>query len=1594
MSQIHNVFKFLKEFNELSNPIICEIGKQKALINLTNLPKTKEVWFVYETLDFENEKILEVMKPIINPCPKPDEEIIEWIDGKWQDISVEQVSYKEQIVKEILKEDNEVTYVEENFNDEPKRYDFFKNWIIKRNNWRTVELPKKHALDLYTDLFKLYSDIKKESESVELILGDGRIRWKTEDRIIDHHAILQKVILEFDSNKPSFVVKIEEPKVELYTPMLRSISSINQKMLAEVLEEINENTYHIADKANIEAIFSKLINVIDKNGKYGENFDPNHKGPQITHEPILFLRKRTLGFSMFIDRILEESENLDESELPYFFGNLIGRHKNNKTEEITQENWNQNGIDEDILFTLPANSEQLKILKFLNSSGAVLVQGPPGTGKTHTIANLIGHLLSEGKNILVTSHTEKALTVLKNKVFKELQSLCISLLSSASQRKEMDIAIADIAEKNTRFNSSESKKKIERLKSERQELIKLYRNKINELTEIRANEYKDIIYNNQTIKLIEAAKFIYEGKGKFDYINGETTDDTIGLPLSLEELEELYKSNEEINLEEEQLLQQNIDFESIWTEDIFLSNKEKIQYLNKELTGWEANIAISDNVNYDILVELLKKTKKLLEDLNNFEQLQYKIFSKSLKNTAYKSLWNDFLEELNYFQQEYESYYKIRLENEVEVPDEIMTKETLILLNDIISTNKENPVGLLDTIIKPKWKKIKNSIKINNNRPCSKADYSLVNKVIKYTVNKRKVYEKFKKLLYEVEENIEYDFDKFEENIEKIKRNILKALNWHNDEYLATLKEIKSISKNQDFFDTILNTNYSVESIIHTLENILLKDIDKHIKKIEHIDIHKVWSDYKSLLKEYKHLGFPFDELYIAARSCNYEDYAKLYRIVRSIYKKYEIFEKRKSLLEKLNKVAPDWANDIHCRKGVHGNSNLPENILEAWKWRQLSNQLNRLDKYNYNEIQKEITQLNESLMNNAKRLAYERAWYLKITNTSAEQNQAIEGWRQTVRQIGKGTGKSAPRLRLKARDLMTKCQSAIPVWIMSLNKVSETFDPRSNKFDVIIIDEASQADILALSVLYLGKQVIIVGDDEQVSPSNVGLKEEEINALIEQFIGDIPNNHLFNGKTSVYDMAKTLNFKPLMLTEHFRCLPEIIEFCNQLSYNGKIKPLRENSGVSITPPTVEYRVPNGHRSQNKVNFEEVDHIVSLICACIENPNYADKTFGVISMVGDQQAIEIDKLLQKYIEPNEYEKRKILCGTPPQFQGDERDVIFLSLVDSPNINGAPITLVSEDGRNDMYKKRYNVAVSRAKDQLWVVHSLNPEIDLKPDDIRLKLINHVRNPVLNNYESSLSKAESEFEKDVMKTLLNRGYKVTPQWKVGAYRIDMVVEDGKNKIAVECDGEKYHRPENLPNDLKRQAILERLGWRFFRIRGSEYYRNPQETMEKLYFELERSGIKPNFSELESNDTPHNDLLEEIKRRAHEIRLEWENENSYSTEKPINIIPNTVKEDAEDFITESKSADNKTKPALKYETKEERIFNENIQQENYIYTPKNHNKSAKQSNIFTQSHKFDFSKKKQNTVLKDKESINSLVNKNIAKKLEPLFDFRKKK
>jgi very-short-patch-repair endonuclease len=456
----------------------------------------------------------------------------------------------------------------------------------------------------------------------------------------------------------------------------------------------------------------------------------------------------------------------------------------------------------------------------------------------------------------------------------------------------------------------------------------------------------------------------------------------------------------------------------------------------------------------------------------------------------------------------------------------------------------------------------------------------------------------------------------------------------------------------------------------------------------------------------------------------------------------------------------------------------------------------------------------------------------------------------------------------------------------MPLSRVVENFDPRLTRFDVVIIDEASQSDVMALVALYLGKTVLVVGDHEQVSPSAVGQDLGIIQNLIFQYLPGIPNSDLYDGQISIYDLARQSFGGTTCLVEHFRCVPEIIQFSNMISYDWRIKPLRDASRVHLVPHTIAHRV-SGSSRDGKVNRQEALTVASLLAAAMELPEYKKNdageplSFGVVSLVGDEQAIEIDNLLRRHISPDRYERHRLLCGNAAQFQGDERDVIFISLVDTAQ--RGPLSLRDQE----LFKQRFNVAASRARDQMWIVHSLSPHNDLKADDLRRQLIEHAQDPsrLMRALEEKEKRTQSSFEREVMKRLMEAGYRVAPQWRVGSFRIDLVVEGSGKRLAIECDGDRYHPLEKLPDDMVRQSVLERMGWIFTRIRSTEFFRHPERAMKPVFEKLESLEISPTKAKQEPPSASSN-LIDRVVRRAEELRNSWASREPGESRRPASL------------------------------------------------------------------------------------------------------------
>jgi len=1419
--------------------------------------------------------LFQVKKPDFQTCPEPPREIVGWLERGWDNFKNTEAKYLEELPNG------------EKFNDSEQRTSVYKQWSASRSVWVDRQLEIDIVRKLFMDLYGVYTDLKNESETKDLMVGSGTLRCDSSG--VNHPILLKHVEIKLEAKENILSICDTDRAPELYTSLLTNINNINNNVIKQAEEEIEQNFYHPLDRNNASDFLKKFTHRLSAESKFipydEETSDINSKIVVTMNEPVFFVRKKIDGTLKALESIIDNIQQT--KEFPLSIGELVSGGKvevpdHTEARTIEEQLASVNGENASILLSKAANSEQLEIAERIENYNAVLVQGPPGTGKTHTIANLMGHFLAQGKNILVTSHTAKALSVVKEKLPKSIQPLCVFV--TGDNNKEMEHSVDGISDFMARHNVHEMKRKAEEAEQQRNYILKKLADIRKKLYKIRYTEYESIVFGGKGYSPKDAAVFVSANSEELSYIPGKVKL-YHDLPVTVEELHFLYKCNEDISPADEEELKINLPSpEKFCLPEKFNELCQAFKFANSETIKPEqidALVKNPDTTNMQRIVD------SYIDPLSETEEWGVLAVADGKRGSGYRSRWERLcgliVDTADFSAASVEKLMgkSFDIEPLLSCDDVIVNKEKML---EILGKGKPSKLLLL---LNKSIKDIYDGVKINDVPLATQKDYD---SLVTYIELKKKR-DETALLWNELVGKYNLDFYSLGDEPESIAVRFVDKmkyyLDWDNNMLPQLKGDIESTGLSFDVlfpFDKLdkeeIQFKKMFDKIVYELPSCLelVRKWERYHKKIQ--DKENVLKEAESRQNNMLYVlsssifnnSLICNSLKCAIENCDNMLYREQYNTLLTLHAKYDTLNKRNEILERIRIVAPHWAEELsHIPKG----DICPDNIEDAWKWKQFAGIIDEITAQPFESLQNDNVNLSKKLRECTADLASDKAWCQLLCNTGSDigMRQALIGWKQTARKIGKGNGKNVPLYRKQAMEQMAQCQKAVPAWIMSISKAMDSFDPVVNKFDIIIIDEASQCDISTLGILYMAEKFIIVGDNQQVSPLAVGTDLDKINALRNIHIKDvnIPNWHLYDAKTSIYDIAQT-TFQTLMLREHFRCLPEIIGYSNKLSYDYKIKPLRDSSTAKFLPQVVNYRVFDGERDfRRKINEKEADTIIALIKACIEQDEYAELSFGIISLLGDAQTKLIQRKLLELIPSNIIEERKLLCGNPSHFQGDERDIVFLSLVDSNEGEGL-LRMVGE-GADTSTKQRYNVAASRAKEQLWVVHSLDYAKDLKEGDMRRDLLAYAENPSAysQRVEEIEKKSESPFEEAVAKSLVAAGYNVEQQHKVGSsYRIDMVINYGDSKIALECDGESYHSSESeIRNDMERQTILERMGWKFIRIRGSEYYCDSKGTMERVKRELNDYGILPeNADNLMEKERSTSALLDRVKIRASQI------------------------------------------------------------------------------------------------------------------------------
>lgn len=1488
--KVLQVLEYLQALKSLSVPITRDLMDYRDLLWWeSDLPVT-DGCFLHGAGN-DRDAWLEVHKQVILPPPPVPQVLEEWIEQSGQDpeklpthkvtlgdlspaerdevdhlpVVIEQMEeelasleetdrrrevLQQQITRAYARWDTLEKRREMRFEDSPERVAAWETWLRdKWQSWADSATPKLKIQRLYGNLFTLYQRLQREGETLEVVWGHGLLIWQLKGDRIRRPLLVTRMELVFDASGAVFSLLPTEPGTILESDMLPP-SLPNLDELAGWERRVRENGVDPRDVSLTGPLLTELVHILDPDGrcKMQERVS-NPTGfsavPTVYNAPVIFLRKR--GATLWqrelqgvIDVVLQGTA------VPRPLAALVSTDEAQLDDTSTQT-WH--GVGEDLLFPLPANEEQKEISRRLARYSGVVVQGPPGTGKSHTIVNLICHLLAHGKRILVTSHTEKALRVLGEKIKNDLPQispLCVNVLGGdARSAKELEEAASAIIENFSSRDPEIRGREVERLRKElagcREEIAGLW----HRLRHAAEMEHSTVEVNDQAMEPRQAARWLSQNEREYGWFPDELPPNG-DPPLCETEVVRLFELAGILLTEDVATLGLARPATNALPDvTTFRQITEELREREEALACLEKYLPCGgppDDAEAGALSDLIRLAEETLRRLKEFgEPWVRRILDDASHGSTRQARWVDFHQECHTYIARLCDLDSQLAKHRVSLPAVVPVPELKAQLATLRARLEKGQLGWwFHHVSGRQFSRLleESSLDGSTVRQAGDVDLLLLEAERRETAERLVTF--WNNTMAGVEgPALDVSHPGLAAAAEALLEIIHEALDWGESckplaeaarRYLGSARRVWT---DADWLTELVHTLRAAQAMY---------DLDRLRDYFARVRDYLIGQGGIAISAEMLHGSWA--EL---VKALDDRDPSRWEAVLGELYR-LEALEplvaERDALLCRLRAVAPCWAASISTAGGRGEPLSLPVGWRQAWTWKRTDSWLRHLQREcNTEEVEERLQAARQRETRLLAALVAEEVWLHQLGRVTENQKRSLFAWVQAVKRIGKGTGKYVDRLRREARKHMQEARGAVPVWIMPIHRVLENFPPSGERFDVVIVDESSQCDIFALSILFKAQKAVIVGDANQISPEGAFTDQSQVYQLVERHLQGVPQATRFDLQASLYDLAEIAFSGHLMLKEHFRSVPEIIQFSNDLMYGGEIQPLRvPRRSEILDPPVVAVRVPDGYREEGTkvINGPEARALVAKVVEVCQRSEYAGRTMGVISLQGEDQARLIEDLLREKLGELEMLNRKIICGDSCAFQGDERDVMFLSMVAAPNVRIGPLTK-----RADM--QRFNVAASRARDQMWLFHSVDME-DLNPSCMRARLLQYFRDParVAKEEKEVEHLFESGFEREVYRLITARGYAVRPQVKVGTpgqgYRIDLVVEGLRARLAVECDGDKWHGIDKWEEDRQRQMDLERAGWKFWRVRASTFYRNHQKAMEPLWHLLDGMGIEP--------------------------------------------------------------------------------------------------------------------------------------------------------
>ncbi len=455
--------RYLKEFVGLRSTTIYDINQYESVLWFGDMPQERECQSPAWISEYEaGDPWLVVQKRQFPKPPVPPDIVLPWIDqtalkrAAAEIPKLRQTRMEPDLEAEIA-EGEELPLVERRLADHPEVVAAYDHHRPSWEAWSQEYLRRSHIQTVYAELFRLHTQVQKQGEVIELVLGFGLLAWRgaSEGKTapILRHMVTARVDLHFDTATGTIrlVAAADGARLRIEDDMLDANLRPDRSHYASIGAQLSVIGDDVWERPNMFTALKSWSDALHPGSEWSPDLKMALGGetkPLVSFAPALIMRKRSqTGMVRIYDALIDQLSHESE-EVPLGWIGLVDEDDHDAFEPpppagetATAPSLNS----EEVYFPLHANREQRRIVEAISRQRGVLVQGPPGTGKSHTIANLVCHLLASGKRVLITAETGRALKVLKDKLPEDMRPLCVSSLGQGGDAfAELNSAVQSI----------------------------------------------------------------------------------------------------------------------------------------------------------------------------------------------------------------------------------------------------------------------------------------------------------------------------------------------------------------------------------------------------------------------------------------------------------------------------------------------------------------------------------------------------------------------------------------------------------------------------------------------------------------------------------------------------------------------------------------------------------------------------------------------------------------------------------------------------------------------------------------------------------------------------------------------------------------------------------------------------------------------------------------------------------------------------------------------------------------------------------------------------------------------------------------------